>query len=121
MEASQHDRLVAKISHLPHVVAAALVEVAFCEGTEAASLAGPGFFDSTRIAAGAPEMWAEILLENRVGVAAELKSLRAKLDEVLVFLDDMDEEGLLLFLTTAKDRRDSMPPTGSLVTRVQKD
>lgn len=121
MEASQHDRLVAKISHLPHLVAAAMVEVAFCEGKEAASLAGAGFLDSTRIAAGAPEMWTEILLENRFGVVEELKSLQVKLGEVLAFLEDMDEERLMRFLSLAKDLRDSMPATGSLGMKVQKD
>lgn len=121
MEASLHDRLVAKISHLPHLVAAALVAVAFCEGKEAASLAGAGFLDSTRIAAGAPEMWTEILLENRSGVAEELKNLQAKLGEILAFLEDMDEGGLMRFLSLAKDLRDSVPATGLLGMQVQKD
>ena len=52
MESGEHDRLVARISHLPHLVAAAMVDVAFCDGEKAVSLAGSGFLDSTRIAAG---------------------------------------------------------------------
>lgn len=113
MEPDEHDRLVARISHLPHLVAAAMVEVAFCDGEKAISLAGTGFLDSTRIASGAPDMWAEILLENRVGVMRELKRLQAKLGETLAFLEDMNEEELMRFLSGAKDRRDSIDATGS--------
>lgn len=108
MEADEHDRLVARISHLPHLVAAAMVDVAFCESGKAVSLAGSGFLDSTRIAAGLPEMWTEILLENRVGVMSELRRLQTKLGETLAFLEDMNEEKLMRFLAEAKDHRDSI-------------
>lgn len=108
MGADEHDRLVARISHLPHLLASAMVEVAFCEGEKAASLAGTGFIDSTRIAAGAPEMWTEILMENRIAVASELKRLQMKLGETLAFLEEMDEEGMMRFLSAAKERRDSI-------------
>ncbi len=108
MDAAEHDRLVARISHLPHLLASAMVEVAFCEGPKAASLAGTGFIDSTRIAAGAPDMWTEILMENREAVKCELKRLQTKLSETLAFLEGMDEEGLMHFLSAAKDHRDSV-------------
>lgn len=108
MGAEEHDRLVARISHLPHLLASAMVDVAFCEGPKAASLAGTGFIDSTRIAAGAPDMWTEILMENRKAVKCELKRLQAKLSETLAFLEGMDEEGLMRFLSAAKDHRDSV-------------
>ena len=110
MEPEEHDLLVARISHLPHLVAAAMVEVAFCDGEKAIPLAGTGFLDSTRIASGPPDMWTEILLENRAGVMSELKRLQTKLGETLAFLEDMNEEGLKRFLSEAKDRRDSLGP-----------
>ena len=113
MEPGEHDRLVARISHLPHLVAAAIVGVAFCDGEKAVSLAGTGFLDSTRIAAGSPEMWTEILLENRIGVMSELKQLQSKLGETLAFLEDMNERELMRFLSEAKERRDSLESSES--------
>lgn len=112
LEPGEHDRLVARISHLPHLVAAAMVEVAHCEGEKAVSLAGTGFLDSTRIAAGLPEMWTEILLENREGVIGELKRLQTNLGEVLAFLEEMNEEELMRFLSKAKSHRDSLESSG---------
>ncbi len=104
----EHDRLVARISHLPHLVAAAMVDVAFCDGGKAVSLAGSGFLDSTRIAAGMPEMWTEILMENRESVMSEVKCLQMKLSETLAFLEEMNEEKLMRFLSEAKASRDSI-------------
>ncbi len=108
MDAREHDRRVARISHLPHLLASVMVEVAFLEGSKAASLAGTGFIDSTRIASGAPEMWTEILLENRQAVMGELKQLQTKLGETLALLEEVDEEGMMSFLAAAKDHRDSI-------------
>jgi len=108
MDPSEHDRLVARISHLPHLVAAAMVNVAFCDGEKATSLAGMGFLDSTRIAAGPPEMWTEILSENRVAVMSELKRLQTKLGETLAFLEDMNDVEMMRFLAEAKEHRDSL-------------
>ncbi|HUB66582.1 MAG TPA: prephenate dehydrogenase/arogenate dehydrogenase family protein [Candidatus Methylacidiphilales bacterium] len=56
-----HDNYVAQISHLPHLVAAALVNHS---STEARELAGGGFRDTTRVASGSPELWTEILAAN---------------------------------------------------------
>jgi prephenate dehydrogenase len=70
----EHDRRVALISHLPHLLAAILVNSA---DPEARSVAGPGFRDVTRIAAGPPAMWTEILLENKEAVLQALNHLEA--------------------------------------------
>lgn len=106
LDAAEHDRAVARISHLPHLSAAALVLAALDADAEVAALAGPGFRDSTRIASGAPEMWAEILLENREAVSEEVRRLQARLGETLAFLDKVNEEDLRRFLAEAKRRRD---------------
>ncbi len=105
-DAGEHDRSVARISHLPHLNAAALVMAALDEDATLAALAGPGFRDSTRIAGGPPQMWAEILLENREAVAEELRRLQAQLGETLAFLDKVNEEDLRRYLAEAKRRRD---------------
>jgi prephenate dehydrogenase len=66
MNPDQHDRLVARTSHLPHLVAALLVETSGREGADdVKSLIGPGFRDTTRIAGGAPDMWHDIVRSNQ--------------------------------------------------------
>lgn len=69
---AEHDQLVAEISHLPHLAAAALVNQA---STAALELAAGGFRDTTRIASGSPELWAEILAANAPAVARQLHRL----------------------------------------------
>jgi prephenate dehydrogenase len=67
-----HDRYVAQISHVPHLLAAALV----CHASEEArKLAAGGFRDTTRVASGSPELWVEILSANAQPVAEELEAL----------------------------------------------
>jgi prephenate dehydrogenase len=75
----KHDQTVAEISHLPHLLAALLVLNADAAGLP---LVGGGFRDSTRIAAGAPDLWIEILRSNRVAVAHACESLAALLVKV---------------------------------------
>jgi prephenate dehydrogenase len=106
LAADEHDRAMARISHLPHLTAAALVMAVVDGEASLADLAGPGFRDSTRIASGLPEMWSEILMENREAVASELRRLQQQLGETLAFLDNVDEENLRCFLAEAKRRRD---------------
>jgi len=77
----EHDLAVAGVSHLPHLAAAALVNAVAgaVEGRLAAALAGGGFRDSTRIAAGDPTLWCDILLANREKVAEFVRALRNEL------------------------------------------
>jgi prephenate dehydrogenase len=67
----EHDRVLARTSHMPHAVAAA-VAAALCPAD--IPLAATGFRDTTRIAAGDPALWTSILSANRVAVASELQS-----------------------------------------------
>jgi prephenate dehydrogenase len=71
-----HDRAVARASHWPHVCAS----LAAAQLDEAAApLAASGFRDTTRVAAGSPALWADILGENRAAVAAEVRAARERL------------------------------------------
>lgn len=96
--ADEHDAAVAAISHLPLVVAAALVEsVAGERGRDwplARSLAASGWSDMTRLAKGDPEMGAGILATNGPAVAAALRSMRDALDDWIarLELDAVDPE-----------------------------
>src|SRR2546428_10904141 len=67
--AAEHDECVALVSHLPHLLAAALVNTVAAKNEHAFRLVGPGFRDTTRVAAGPPAMWREILRENSAAVA----------------------------------------------------
>ncbi len=107
--AAEHDRLVARISHLPHVTAAATAFGALSADTASGILSGGGLRDTTRVAGGNPEMWAEILLENRDEVARSVRETIAKLDEFLVALDGANQEELRSLLAEAKTLRDTLP------------
>ncbi len=79
-----HDEAVAIVSHVPHVAAAALVDVAAAhagDGRELLRLAAGGFKDTTRIAAGSAELWTGICLDNSDALAAGLRELRGVLGE----------------------------------------
>jgi len=110
MDVVEHDRQVAVISHLPHVVAAALVEVVAAQGDNVFDLAGGGFRDCTRVAAGPAEMWREILAENSEAVVGALGALRLELDRVEEALRSGDDSALLAFLEHARDLRSQLPP-----------
>lgn len=106
MPAEIHDGVVGRISHLPHLAAAALVAPSLGGDPSLARYAGGGFFDSTRVAGGPAEMWAEILLENRAEIAGPLQELVRELSELLEFLEKGDEKRIAAFLEKARSLRE---------------
>lgn len=97
-----HDRLVCQISHLPHAVAAALV---MAVQTEAFDLAGRGFADATRIAAGDAGLWRDILADNRQNLLGSLDQLEKHLGELRRLLQSGRERELADWLNQAALRR----------------
>jgi prephenate dehydrogenase len=87
LDPESHDRVVAAISHLPHLAAYALVDQVHAD---ALPFAARGFRDTTRIAASDPEVWREIFLTNRRALVSSLGAYRHALDrlESLVMADD---------------------------------
>jgi prephenate dehydrogenase len=77
-----HDRATAAISHLPHLVADALVDAVVRMDPRFFEVAGRGFKDTTRIAASDPRVWREIFQENRAGLTEALGAFRAALDHL---------------------------------------
>jgi prephenate dehydrogenase len=105
MDPAEHDAVLATVSHLPHLLAFALVhEVARRENSaELFSFAAGGFRDFTRIASSHPEMWRDICIANRDRVLDEVRRFSAKLDQVKALLERPAE--LEKLFTEARDAR----------------
>ena len=87
LDPETHDQMTAEVSHLPHAVAAALVRM---QSPSALDIAGRGFLDITRIAAGDPALWSDILLENRDHLKAGINRLQHELTVLMQSLDTND-------------------------------
>ncbi|MEO7742338.1 MAG: prephenate dehydrogenase/arogenate dehydrogenase family protein [Usitatibacter sp.] len=107
LSAEDHDRIFAAVSHLPHLLAFALVsEIA--ERANAAELFGfaaGGFRDFTRIAASSPEMWRDIALQNRVALLEELDRYGARLAVFRELIEKGDGPGIQRLMTEARSAR----------------
>lgn len=109
MSPAAHDDAVALVSHLPHAAASALVNAIHLRAPSASGLAGGGYRDTTRVAAGPPAMWSEILLENREPVLNALGDFSRTLDELQALLRAQDARALTAFLSRARDIRETLP------------
>ena len=98
-----HDRIFAAVSHLPHLLAFALVDLlaARPDAGEVFRYAASGFRDFTRIAAGSPEMWRDISLANRDALLAEVDAYRAQLDRISALVAAGDGAALEAVFTRA--------------------
>lgn len=96
MDAAEHDRIFAAVSHLPHLLSFALVAAIGSEpeGERKLGYGGAGFRDFTRIAASSPVMWRDICVANREALGEELRSYRALLDRLQQAIDDADAAAL---------------------------
>ena len=100
-----HDRRVCDVSHLPHAVAAAMV---LLQEDAALDLAGRGFLDATRIAAGDGALWRDIFVDNADNLRAGVTRLRNQLDELTALLAPGNADQLKGWLDRAADRRAGM-------------
>jgi prephenate dehydrogenase len=106
-----HDRLMALVSHVPHVLAAALIHQAAATtpgGREALRSAGPSFDDLTRVAGSNPPLWADILLANSAAVLDAMRDYRARLERVERAIEAGDRQGLLDFVGDAARGRERL-------------
>jgi prephenate dehydrogenase len=90
LDPATHDRAVASISHLPHLVADALVAAVLQMDPSFLDIAAAGFKDTTRIAASNPQVWREIFQENRAALGEAVEAFRAALAELEGLLDGAD-------------------------------
>ena len=108
LDPETHDRTVAAISHLPHLIACALVDGAARAEPAALEFAARGFRDTTRIAAGDPDRWAEIFLANRDALTATVDAFREALGELQQVIDGGRADALRAVLARIKATRDQV-------------
>lgn len=103
MEPHVHDQVLASVSHVPHFLSSVFMwQVASAANSDQRfALAGTGFRDFTRIAAGSAEVWRDIFLSNRQAVLAELDEVRLALDTAQQALQQEDGQALYDFLERA--------------------
>jgi prephenate dehydrogenase len=105
LSCEEHDEILARTSHLPHLAAAALV--AALQPSDM-NLVGTGLRDATRVASGDVDIWCDVALTNRQAILSALDSLGREMAEFRRALETADREKLAQLLTAAKDRRDSL-------------
>ena len=103
----EHDRVMARISHMPHMLASVGALVGL-KDQDHGKFAGNGMRDTTRVAAGHPGMWAEIFMSNRDALREPVEEAITYLREMLALLDDSSEDALVDLLAKAKQLRDEL-------------
>ncbi|APW37112.1 prephenate dehydrogenase [Rhodoferax koreense] len=107
MTPESHDAAFAAVSHLPHLIAFAMMQSLLTQpnGAEYLRLAGPGFRDFTRIAASDPHMWRDILVANREELLTQTQHFRRALEHLEQLIDRQDGDALEDLIAQASDAR----------------
>ena len=103
---AEHDRAVARISHVPHILAALCSRQAASAGETECRLASTGFRDTTRVSSGGANMWADILWGNTPAIRESLSACMADLQALDALLAQQDKAGLSAWLEQAKEARE---------------
>lgn len=112
LTAKEHDQITGMLSHLPHIIAAGLVNQSkiFNEAhPRSRQLAAGGFRDITRIASSDPQMWTDILLSNKEALLALMISWQKEMQQVTTWLQTENKEAIFQFFYEAKETRNQMP------------
>lgn len=111
MAPESHDRTVARISHMPHIVAGLAARNATAGNTapeDLQRLASSGYRDTTRVSSGSASMWADILWENDVAVREILHRCVEDLHYLVNLLENQDKPGVQAWLEQAKNTRETI-------------
>lgn len=98
----EHDAVLARTSHLPHLISCLL---SAATDPSLYPFSGTGYLSMTRLAAGSPDIWRDILTDNRQNVLAALETFTERLDQVREFLTNGETDALETFLKDAKANR----------------
>ena len=112
MTPQRHDEVLAAVSHLPHALAFALMQMlgARADARELFAFAGTGFRDFTRIAGSSPEMWCDICLANRDALGAEIAAFQQALASLAEHLQNGDAQALERLFEAARSARGRSAP-----------
>lgn len=111
MTADEHDRAVAVISHVPHIIASSLVHLAVDSDNDdnvLQQICAGGFKDITRIASSGPALWQGIIFENKKQVLDMIDSYSHELELYKKAIENDDVEGLMRLMSESKKYRDSI-------------
>ena len=100
MNATQHDRQIATISHLPHALAAVLVQMK--EQFDGEDVSGGSWKDLTRVGGADPNLWTQIFLENRVELSKSIEEMEKRLAELRTQLDSSDAQAVRQFFERSR-------------------
>jgi len=107
MDPVEHDKVFSKTSHLPHVIAFALMHYLEKElGDKVFKYSGGSLESYTRIASSDPLMWKDVTVSNKEAVLEAIKGFKSSLNEVSQLIDSEDEESILDYLRFVKEARD---------------
>lgn len=109
--AEEHDFITAGVSHLPHIVASALVNLVNLLDNDAQymkMIAAGGFRDITRIASSSPVMWEQICLENQKNISTVLDEFIRMLIQIRCSIDNKEADNIFDMFASSKDYRDSI-------------
>ena len=108
LDPASHDKIIADLSHLPHLISSILAHSLAEIQEEAQKLGGQGLADTTRIAEGDANLWSNILLENKKNLIPALQNFKRSLDSVELSLEEGDIDKLRDFLEEGKEFRHSL-------------
>ena len=102
MKPDEHDKIFANISHLPHIVAASLINA---NTDQTLRSAGKGFMDTSRIASGPANIWADILLTNAKNCSKSIDNITGELKKIQKAIKTGDRKKVEKLLKAARDKR----------------
>ncbi|MEK6646548.1 MAG: prephenate dehydrogenase [Candidatus Firestonebacteria bacterium] len=104
----EHDTIISGTSHIPHLIACALVDFIgkkIQKDKSVLDLIGSGFKDTTRIALGDPQMWSQIFLSNRKKLSADIQNFCESIAKIAKYIKKNDKNNVLKFLVNSKKLR----------------
>lgn len=109
MNPNEHDEIIAKTSHLPHLVASVLVNLVLERDADTRrTLCARGFRDTTRVAAGSEDMWHDIVRTNSNSLADEVRAMIRKLEQLVSWMEVGDYRRIRDFLAESRELRESL-------------
>ena len=104
----EHDRILAQVSHLPHLLASALCNLLAKQSRECREGSGQGLRDATRIAAGSPKIWSDIAQQNSKDILESLDLFTEEISKLKHIIENQNFAALEKWLEEGKAFRDSI-------------